>query len=115
MGKRSKSCTEKSKKKKSDDQTICSGIYVLLKCEKYKDFLPQIGHIAEIDDSSVTIEWLEGSFSGTWSYWKHRGKVITETFPKRAIIKRIELTASMRLKKTDVQDVKQLYETAEFV
>ena len=42
----------------------------------YKD-RPLLGRVTCIGESSVTIEWLMGSYSGKWSEWK--GKVNKET------------------------------------
>ena len=89
------------------------GDYVALRCFKYKDYLPQIGRLSSINDTTVEIEWLDGSYSGIWVYWKHRGKLISETFPRRALVGAINLSASMRLKSETVTSLKQVYQETE--
>jgi len=91
------------------------GQYVLLKCVKYKDYLPQIGKIIKLDESTVTIEWLNGTYSTNFVYWKQRGEPICETFPRRAVLRAITFTKSMRLQRNDIQIIKELYNNAEFV
>ena len=91
------------------------GEYVALKCFKYKDFLPHIAKLSSIDETTVQVEWLDGTYSGTWAYWKDRGKVIIETFPRRALIGAINMTASMRLKRETITSLKEFYLKTEFV
>ena len=91
------------------------GDYVALKCEKYKEFLPQIAKVRNINEADITVDWLNGSYGDVWTSWKYRGKVIVETFPRRAIIGGIKLTASMRLKTPLVDLLKEIYTTTEFV
>ena len=55
-------------------------------CEKNKDFAPQIGRIKSFDGSSLVLEWLDGTYTSTWIFWKHRNKIITETLPLRAML-----------------------------
>ena len=91
------------------------GEYVALRCFKYKDFLPQIGRLSSINETTVQVEWLDGSYSGIWAYWKDRGKVIVETFPRRALVGGINMSASMRLKSETVSSLKKVYQETEFV
>jgi len=111
--------TKKSKLSTSQEKSpkISVGEFVVLQCDKYKDFLPQIGKLSSMDEASgsVNVEWLNGTYNGTWSYWKARGRVITENVPKRALITSVNFTKSMRLKKDDIKLIKHKYETAEFV
>ena len=118
IGKRSSSSKEKETEKKARKSTHHApkvDDYVALKCEKYKEFLPQIGRLTEINETNITIEWLDGSYTGTWVYWKTRGKVITEDFPRRAIMQTIQLTPAMKIRKDDILKLKDAYTTAEFV
>ena len=55
--------------------------YVTLKCQKYKQWIPQIGQVVALDDTTITVDWLDGTYSGTWCFWKHRGKPVHEIFP----------------------------------
>ena len=91
------------------------GNIIALKCHKYKDFLPHIAEVKEIDDSSVTINWMNGSYSGTWTYWKSRGRVIVETYPNRAILMTIKLTKAQRLTKGDAEKLRSIYSNTEFI
>ena len=91
------------------------GQYVLLKCAKYEEIFPQIGKIIKLDKATVTIEWLHGAYSSNFVSWKQGGKPICETFPRRSIMITINLTKSMRLRRDDVDKIKNLYTKAEFV
>ena len=92
------------------------GSYTAVCCQKYKDFIPQIGKIKSITEGSLLIEWLDGTYTSTWVFWKYRNKVVTETLPLRATLySPIIFTKSMRLKSADVTVLKQKYESAEYV
>ena len=64
------------------------------------------------DEGSVTIEWLDGTYTGVWAYWRDKGKVITETLPKRAVVAAIHMTRSMRLQRQTIANLKATYSTA---
>ena len=117
IGEKRKNSREQVGKKKPElsADNVKVGCYVTLKCDKYREWAPQIGKITAIDNSTVTIDWLEGTYTNTWNYWKYRDKPVSEVFPRRAIIKPIELTASMRLKKADISLIKQDYIDTEYV
>ena len=51
-------------------QSIKVGQFVVLKLLQYQEDLPQIGKVTQIDVFSVTVDWLVGSYSGTFGYWK---------------------------------------------
>ena len=68
-----------------------------------------------MDSSTVTVNWLIGSYSGVFSFWKVKGEVICETYPIRSVMCSILLSSSMRMNKKDIQSVKQAYSVAEFV
>lgn len=55
--------------------------YAALQCEKYKYYLPQIGKLSSMDEATVTVDWLHGSYTDVWIEWKARGKTISERFP----------------------------------
>ena len=80
------------------------GDTVALKIMKYHEELPQLGKVVEISESSVTVDWLIGTYSGTFSFWKEKGKVISEIYPLRGIICPLKLTSTMKLNKVDVTD-----------
>ena len=86
-----------------------------MKCQKYQQWIPQIGLVESIDDSKVTIDWLEGTFTSTWNFWKYKGKPVREIFPRRAVIKTIKFTAGMRLRKCDANLIKDDYLDVEYV
>lgn len=79
------------------------------------EYLPQIGKLCAMDDASVTVEWLDGSYSGVWVFWKSRGKIIKETFPRRAVIGAIVMRPAMRIKKEYISLLKNEYTSCEFV
>ena len=82
---------------------------------QYREELPQIGKVVKLNEASVSVEWLVGSYSGTFSFWKERGRVICESFPLRGIVCRLKLTPAMKLTKADVCGLKKIYISAEFV
>ena len=88
---------------------------MLLKCAKYEQFLPQIGKICKLDETTVTVEWLHGTYTSNFVYWKQGGKPISEVFPRRSILQTINFTKSMRLRRDDIDNIKRLYTNAEFV
>ena len=85
------------------------GKYVVLTCEKYKEFIPQIAKLKTINKScgTVKVEWLHGSYHSTWIEWKYRGKVIIETVPQRSVLHApLTFTPAMRLKSADIVTLK---------
>ena len=92
------------------------GSFVAVCCNKYKDFTPQIGKVKSFDESSLILEWLDGTYTSTWVFWKHKKKIITETLPLRAVLHcPLYFTKSMRLKPADITILKQKYKSAEYV
>lgn len=91
------------------------GDFVALKIMQYHEDLPQIGKVVEITESSVSVDWLVGSYSSTFSFWKEKGTVIREIFPLRGIVCPLKLTSAMKLTKDDIKTLKELYLAAEFV
>ena len=83
-----------------------------MRCEKFSE-RPLIGHITQIDDKTVNINWMIGSYSGIWKEWKGRseGKYITfaDTIPLEDVMTPIELTKGMRLPQKTVSTLKELY------
>jgi len=66
--------------------------------------------VITVKDATLKVEWLEGEYTEEFKFWKgRRGKTIIEEFPKRAMMGKVTLTASMRL------TLKDNYATAEFV
>ena len=91
------------------------GNYLSLKIKQYYEDLPQIGKVVKINDSSVTVDWLVGSYSGTFGFWRERGKVIREVYPLRGIMCHLKLTPAMKLTKVNICSLKKTYLSAEFV
>lgn len=96
-------------------KSVHVGNLIALKIEKYREELPQIGKVVAIDEASVTVNWLIGSYSGIFTYWKERGEIIQEVFPLRGVICPIKLSPSMRLAKVDSSTLKEIYVSSEFV
>jgi hypothetical protein len=91
------------------------GNFVALKIQSYCDELPQIGKVVVINETSVTVDWLVGTYSSTFSYWKEKGEVIQEHFPLRGVICPLKFTTSMRLARPDIAALKNIYTSTEFV
>ena len=68
---------------------------------QYREELTQIGKVVKLNESSVSVEWLVGSYSGTFSFWKKRGRVICEIFLLRRTVS-LETDSSYELTKADV-------------
>ena len=66
---------------------------------QYREELTQIGKVVKLNESSVSVEWLVGSYSSTFSFWKERGRVICESFLLRGTVCRLKLTPAMNLLK----------------
>lgn len=85
-------------------------------CEKYKEFLPNIGRLIKLNETKVNVEWLEGDYDEQLTFWKgYRGRIITEEVPLRSVLCKVSLTASMTLSKCQVKTLKEKYAVAEFV
>ena len=92
------------------------GDFVALRLAKYDDEVPQVAKVVKIDEMEVTVQWWMGSFSDCWREWKDRNVVVEETFHRNAIIKSgLTFTATMRLPRQLVQELKALYEMVEFI
>ena len=79
------------------------GDYVALIIKQYNEDLPRIGKVVKINDSSITVDWLVGSYSG---FWRERGKVIRELYPLRGTMCNLKLTPAMKLTKVDICTLK---------
>ena len=53
--------------------------------------------VFKISEASVCVDWLVGSYSWTFTFWKEKRKVICEVFHLRAIMYSIELTSARNL------------------
>ena len=89
------------------------GMLIAVNTPKYRE-RPQIGRIISISPQEVVLEWLVGTYSGTWREWKGKegGKtvVFTDTVATTNIIHTdIQLTSSKRLSPSVVKVLKTLY------
>ena len=80
---------------------------------KYDD-RPLLGRVTGVMQEEVMIDWMVGSYSGSWREWRGRsgGKavVFTDTIKKKDILLcNIALTKSRRLKPDQVTCLKELY------
>ena len=121
MGKKQKA--SKSTAAKKDDvqnvsppSDITVGCFAALRLAKYYDEIPQIGRVVALDTMNVTVEWWLGAYTDNWREWKVRGKVVTETFPRNAVLcADITFTKSFRLPSSFVSKLKSLYSCKELI
>ena len=86
---------------------------VAVRSTKYPD-RPLIGRVIAIGEDDVQIEWMVGTYSGSWKEWKGRegGKTVIykDSIPKEDILYTgITLTATKKLKASIVNTLKSLY------
>ena len=80
------------------------------------DEVPQIAKVVGLDDMDVTVQWWLGGYSDNWREWKNKNVVIEEKLPRNAIIKSgIVFTRSKRLAKCDINELRLLYDSVEFI
>ena len=80
------------------------------------DEAPQIAKVVGLDDMDVTVQWWLGGYSDNWREWKNKNVVIEEKLPRNAIIKSgIVFTRSKRLAKRDIDELRLLYDSVEFI
>ena len=80
---------------------------------KYDD-RPLLGRVTGVMQEEVMIDWMVGSYSGSWREWRGRSRgkavVFTDTIKKKDILLcNIALTKSCRLKSDQVTCLKELY------
>ena len=89
---------------------------VALRLAVYDDEIPQMGKIRVLQEQDVTIEWWIGGYSKPWVEWRKRNKVVTETFPKNAILcGNIQLTKGFCLQAETIEKLKSLYSLKELI
>ena len=98
-----------------EEKRIAPGSYVAMRLQKYCNEIPQIGRVLTIDGECLTIQWWEGTYSGTWKECKSKGEVLTEEVNKDAVLKEVQLSKSSRLNKEQVEDLKSLYNSVDLV
>ena len=92
------------------------GHLVAVYCENYAN-PPAIGKCTNLDESSVQIEWMKGTYSSSWKTWmiqdvRNRRKKVpwTDWVPKESIILfDFDLTLTNRLRKTTIEHLKSKY------
>ena len=111
--KRCQSSTQRTKKKRSEENELTTrhevnkkptvGKFAALRLKKYDDEVPQIAKVKTITNLEVTVEWWIGRWGDTWTEWKQQGKAVEETVHQNAIIMApIELSRSNRLTKNTI-------------
>ena len=103
------------KKPKLLTENVKVECHVTSRYDNYRDWIPQIRKVIAIDNSTVTIDWLDGTSTSTWNFWRHKEKLVREAFPCRVVIKPIEFTASTRRKNFDINLARQDYLDVEYV
>jgi len=100
----------------STEITLQVGCMVALRLQKYSEDIPQIAKVVKLTELDVTVEWWIGAYGDTWREWKERGRVITETFPRNAVIHHnIRFTKSLRLPKHLITELKDAYRSKELI
>ena len=78
-----------------------------LRLAMYDHEIPQIVKIRVLLEHKVTIEWWIGGYSKPLVEWRERNKVVTETFPKNAILcGNIQLIKGFRLQADTIEKLK---------
>lgn len=79
--------------------------------EKYADEQPQLGMIKAVHETTITIAWYAGSYTGKWKFCMtgsgRNRKKWTETIPKDNIYCEVKLTPTLKLSKDSL--LKDLY------
>ena len=82
---------------------------------QYRDELPTIGEVVNIDEegAKVEVEWYVGSYTGVWRVCTQRKGRATvpwrETIPKESIHFPVNFTKSHRLLKSFIIKLKETY------
>ena len=83
------------------------GCYVAVRCRKYKD-RPLIRKVAEISKGNVLLEWMIGTYSGTWRAWKGReGKrsvTLTDEIPIQDVLQGVQFTKTFSINCTGFEE-----------
>ena len=69
------------------DTSLKVGDFVAVKLNTYKE-KPLIEKITECnsDETTLTLAWFIGTYSGMWHEWKQKGEVIHEKVPKANVL-----------------------------
>ena len=89
------------------------GEYVAVKSDKY-DERPLLGRVTASYKNNFQMDWMVGSYSGTWREWKSRSDRKTVIFNDfinytNVIMRSVKITASKRLRTDIVQELTRLY------
>ena len=110
-----KNLNHDSEQNVEEEKRIAPGCYVAMRLQKYCNEIPQIGRVFTIDGECLTIQWWEGTYSGTWKEYKSKGEVLTEEVNKDAVLKEVQLSKSSRLSKEQIEDLTSLYNSVDLV
>ena len=85
---------------------------IAVNSQKYPD-RPLIGRVTEVTSKNVKLEWMIGTYSGTWKEWRGREDgeevVYTDVVPLTDVVYHpITLTTSMRLSSQVVSELRKI-------
>lgn len=88
---------------------ISVGMLVALSLETYRE-RPLIGRVHELKDQTLTITWLHGHWTTSWSICKRRQGHRQEDIPKASVVLfDFQLTPSGKLRQVTVRELKRVY------
>lgn len=65
---------------------ISPGMMVACFVADYRDEIPQIGEVLEVNNEDVLLHWWDGSYSGSWKALVKRSAPWTETVTKSSVL-----------------------------
>lgn len=93
---------------------ISPGVMVACFVPKYRDEIPQIGEVLEVNNESILLHWWDGTYSGHWKALSMRqGRTSapwTESVSRSSILCELSLTKSLKLSKTTQEKLHKVYE-----
>ncbi len=78
-------------------------------CDKYSEE-PQIGKVTAVQEQSIIIEWLIGTYTGVWRQWKKGENISDDIEPKDVVRRNVKLTKANRLSPSMVTELKAAYQ-----
>ncbi|XP_043932364.1 nipped-B-like protein [Protopterus annectens] len=110
---RSKRLSDSAEVSSQDNETVDVTDVIAIRCPKYKD-RPQIAKVVQKTNNGFSVQWMAGSYSGTWAEAKRRdGRKLVpwvDTIKESDIIyKKIVLTSANKLTTKVVQTLRSLY------
>ena len=93
---------------------ISCGMMVACFVAEYRDEIPQIGKVQEVNSSEVVVEWWSGTYTGKWrALTKRVGRASEpwlEAVPKSAVLFSVSLTKGLKLSKATQDELKKAYD-----